>query len=97
MRRKRISCGSLSILRNGVMHSVMTMNRIVQSPVPCCKVCTGSGPRLLVNSLHTRIPAGASARRKTRTFVHLLVRIEFKRPLPQKFLRKSIPAYMLAT
>ena len=41
MRRKRIRSGRLSSFRSGVIASVATMKRIVQSPVKCVIVSSG--------------------------------------------------------
>src|ERR1700722_16849841 len=77
MRRKRINCGCLSSLRNGVIASVMATKRSVQSPVACSRNCVGLEPNPPVKASQMSTPAGTRQSRNTTAFVHLLVSIEF--------------------
>src|SRR2546430_9804840 len=68
-----MSSGSLNVLRKGVIASVKTKNRRVQSPVVCCSVSTGLIPKSPRNNPQLNKTNGIDETRNTAPFVHLLV------------------------
>src|SRR5216117_2431138 len=73
-----MSSGSLNVLRKGVIASVKTKNRRVQSPVVCCSVSTGLIPKSPRNNPQLNKTNGIDETRNTAPFVHLLV-ISFRK------------------
>src|SRR5882724_2332264 len=75
MRRKRISSGSCSILRSGVIARVKMRKRSVQSPVSCCRNSTGLAPSCPRSVRATSTRNGTRQNPNTATLVHLLDRM----------------------
>src|SRR5438552_16410244 len=68
-----MSSGNWRVFRSGVIASVKTKNRSVQSPVVCCSVSTGFMPRSPRSNPQVSDAKGIDDTRNTTTFVHLLV------------------------
>src|SRR6266436_4793946 len=72
MRRKRINSGTLRSWRSGVMESVMTRKRRVQSPVACWMNSSGLGMVWPRTNGQMMAASGPRHKRNRRALVHLL-------------------------